>query len=296
MKLGKKVKPITFLLLPFTLISIFVLYPIVATVFYSFYDKGLGSFSLRNYIDVVFATSPLNMLIARTLHSSPPWGALIHNLVWVALHVPLVTFLGLILAFLLKYYVKGSIVIKAVLFLGIVIPPAVGGLVIRFMFDEIVGIFPRLFSYTGIELLSKTWTSYPQIALFALILGSVWIWLGFAVTVFSAALETVPKSHIDAARVFGASMWHIFSKIVVPELKPAITIVVVMTVLWDLKIFDVVYASTGGGPGGSTTVLALVMYNYFARALDYYKSAAVAVILTLITVPFIVLVLRWLKE
>lgn len=113
---------------------------------------------------------------------------------------------------------------------------------------------------------------------------------------FSAAIEAIPRSHIDAARVFGASGWQIFYKVVAPQLKPAITIVVVMTALWDMKIFDVVYASTGGGPGGATSVLALVMYQYFARALDYYSAAVVAVILTLVTVPIIVAVVKRMER
>lgn len=296
MALSRGLRPALFLSFPLSLIAVFVLYPMVATVFYSFYDKDSASFSLNNYIDVLLSAHPLYMLVAQSFGSTPPWGALIHNLVWVALHVPLVTLLGLVLAFLLKYYVKGSTLVKAILFLGIVIPPAVGGLIIRFMFDNVVGVAPTVFSYLGVEELSKTWTAYPQTALFALILGSVWIWSGFAVTIFSAALESIPKSHVEAAKVFGASMWHIFSRVIVPQLKPAVIIVVVMTVLWDMKIFDIVYASTGGGPGGSTNVLALVMYTYFARALDFYKSAAVAVLLTLIAAPFIALVVRWLRE
>jgi len=186
--------------------------------------------------------------------------------------------------------------VKAVLFIGIVIPPAIGGLLIRFMFDGVVGIVPAFFRFLGIESLAKTWTSYPETALLALILGSVWLWLGFGVTVFSAAIEAIPRSHIDAARVFGASGWQIFYKVVAPQLKPAITIVVVMTALWDMKIFDVVYASTGGGPGGATSVLALVMYQYFARALDYYSAAVVAVILTLVTVPIIVAVVKRMER
>ncbi|MFZ8788505.1 MAG: carbohydrate ABC transporter permease [Acidilobaceae archaeon] len=292
MRLAKHLRPLVFLAPPFTLIAVFVIYPILATFYYSFYDKNTGLLSLNNYKEVLLSSNPLNMIIARSFSHTPPWGALVHNLVWVALHVPIVTFLGLIIAYLLKYHVRGSTIIKAILFLGIVIPPAVGGLIIRFMFEADIGIVPILFSYVGVESLSKTWTLYPQTALLALILGSVWLWLGFSVTVFAAAMETIPRSHIEAAKVFGASTWQIFYRIVAPQLKPAITVVVVMTLLWDLKIFDIVYASTGGGPGGSTTVLALVMYNYFARALDYYKSAAVAVILTLVVIPFIVLIIR----
>lgn len=292
METPKSLKPLFFLLPPFTLILVFVIYPILATFYYSFYDRETGGLTLDNYRDVILTSNPLNMLIARSISITPPWGALVHNMLWVLIHVPTVTILGLIIAYLLKYHVRGGVLIKAILFLGIVIPPAVGGLIIRFMFESDIGVIPMLFSALRIESLSRTWTSYPETALLALILGSIWLWLGFAVTVFSAAIEAIPRSHVEAARVFGASSWQIFYRVVAPQLKPAITIVVIMTLLWDLKIFDVVYASTGGGPGGSTSVLALVMYNYFARGLDYYKSAAIAVILTLIVAPFILLFIR----
>jgi multiple sugar transport system permease protein len=292
MRLAKHLRPLIFLTPPFTLIAVFVIYPILATFYFSFYDKNSGLLNLNNYREVLLSTNPLNMIMARSFSYIPPWGALFHNLVWIALHVPIVTFLGLIIAYLLKYHVRGGTIIKAMLFLGIVIPPAVGGLIIRFMFEANIGVIPLIFSYLGVESLSKTWVARPQTALLALILGSVWLWLGFSVTIFSAAMETIPRSHIEAARVFGASTWRIFYSVVTPQLKPAIIVVIVMTLLWDLKIFDVVYASTGGGPGGSTSVLALVMYNYFARGLDYYKSAAVAIILTLLVLPLIILIIR----
>lgn len=282
-----------FLIIPLIFVGIFTIYPVFASVVYSFYI-GTG-FGLDNYVKVITDTNPLRALVLPTLGETPPWGALIHNAVWITIHVPLVTILGLVLAYLLKYYVVGSNIIKGIVFVGMVIPPAIAGVIIRFMFDKDIGIVPMIFSALGVKELAVTWISYPQLALYALILGSVWIWLGFAVTVFSAAIEAIPKSHIDAARVFGASAWHIFRKVVVPEVRPAIIIVVVMTVLWDMKIFDVVFASTGGGPGGATNVLALVMYNYFARLLDYFRAAAVAVILTVLVVPFVVIAIRrWL--
>ncbi|MCD6196932.1 MAG: sugar ABC transporter permease, partial [Staphylothermus sp.] len=68
--------------------------------------------------------------------------------------------------------------------------------------------------------------------------------------------------------------------------------VVAMTILWDLKIFDIVYASTQGGPGGASMVLALLMYEYFARLGDYAMSATVATILTIIVIPIVILWIR----
>ncbi|RFA98099.1 carbohydrate ABC transporter permease [Pyrobaculum aerophilum] len=282
-----------FLIPPLIFVGIFTIYPVFASFVYSFYT-GSG-FGLDNYIKVITDTNPLRALVMPKLDYTPPWGALIHNVVWIAIHVPLVTVLGLVLAYVLKYYVVGSNLVKGIVFIGMVIPPAIGGVIIRFMFDKDIGVVPIIFSALGIKELATTWINYPNLALYALILGSVWIWLGFAVTVFSAAIEAIPKSHIDAARVFGASDWHIFRRIVVPEVKPAVIIVVVMTALWDMKIFDIVFAATGGGPGGATNVLALVMYNYFARLLDYFKAATVAVILTALVVPFVIIAIRrWL--
>jgi len=275
-------KYVLFFMLPgFLLMSMFVLVPILGTFYISFTTShGLG---LDNYVKVITETSPEKALIKLDeMPRPPPWGALIHNLVWTAIHLPLTTFLGLILAYLLRM-VHGRSVVKSVMFIGMVIPMVVGGLIIRFMFDKYIGVVPALFGLLGIEGLDKTWLMYPDTALIALILGSVWLWTGFSLTIHAAAIDSLPKSYIEAAKIDGASNWQIFYKIVMPSVRSATLTVVVMTMLWDLKIFDIVYAATKGGPGGSSTVLAFVMWLYFARALDYGRAAATAVILTLIT-------------
>ncbi len=280
---SKKAIIAAFLLPELILLITFVLTPIAGTFVISLQtDNGYG---LGNYQRVITETSPDKALvIPRNIErlQPPPWGALIHNIVWVLIHLPLVVFLGLALAYLL-HEVKGSSIVKTIIFLGMVIPMIVGGLLIRFMFDGSLGVVPLLFRALGVESLSKTWTNYPQTALLSLILGSVWLWTGFSLTVYSAAFESLPKSYIEAAKIDGASGLQIFFKVVFPMLRHATIVVVVMTMLWDLKIFDIVYVSTLGGPGGSSNVMALVMYLYFARALDYGRSAATAVILALIT-------------
>lgn len=281
---GRKWKiALAFLVPELILLVSFVFAPIIGTVYMSFKTEE-GGLGLDNYRSVISEKSPDKaLLLLNNMPRSPPWGALVHNIVWMAIHLPLVVFLGLFLAYLLRE-VYGRSVVKSVIFLGMVIPMVVGGLIIRFMFDEYIGLVPKLLAGLGVEgVLAKTWTNYPQTALLALILGSVWLWTGFSMTVYSAALESIPPSYIEAARVDGASGLQVFFRIVVPMLRNATIIVVVMTMLWDLKIFDVVYVSTLGGPGGSSNVMALVMYTYFARALDYGSSSAVAVLLTLLT-------------
>ncbi|WP_288007950.1 sugar ABC transporter permease [Thermofilum sp.] len=271
---------IFFLEPPLLMLVIFVIYPIVGTIILSFM---LGdTLTLENYREVLFETIPLKALIVTNPGTFPPWGALIHNMVWIVIAVPMVVILGMLLAYALRKTFGSSFILGTV-FLGMVLPGVVSGLIIRFMFDADIGIFPKIFALFNVPLLSHTWTIYPQTALFALILGSIWLWLGFSVTLYSAGLDSIPSSLIEAALVDGASEREIFTKIIIPQLKPVTTVVILMTVMWVLKLFDIVYVVTGGGPGGASTVLALIMYMYFASSLEYNKAAAVSVILALLT-------------
>ncbi len=280
---GVKWKTVLFFLIPpLVPLSIFVIYPVIGTFYLSFIDNN-GHPTLSNYVSVITQTSPdFALVMLNGMPRPPPWGALIHNMVWLAIHLPLVTILGLVLAYMLKV-VYGRSIIKSIMFIGMVVPMVVGGLIIRFMFEKYVGVVPVVLSALGLKFLARSWTIYPDTALFALILGSVWLWTGFSLTIHAAAIDSIPSSYIEAAKIDGASEWRIFKDIVIPLVKPATLTVVVMTILWDLKIFAIVYAATMGGPGGASTVLAFTMWLYFARQLAYHKAAAVAVILTLLT-------------
>ena len=252
---GRRKKRIilAFLLPELILITSLVLAPILGTILLSF--KTQNGYGLENYYNVITEDSPDKALVIPdniVEGQPPPWGALIHNIVWVAIHLPIVVFLGLVLAYLL-HDVAGSSIVKSIIFLGMVIPMIVGGLLIRFMFDGTLGVVPLVFKTLGMESLARTWTNYPQTALISLILGSVWLWTGFSLTVYSAAFESLPKSYIEAAKIDGASGVQIFFKVVFPLLKHATIVVVIMTMLWDLKIFDIVYVQRSGAQAARRT-------------------------------------------
>ncbi len=287
----KILTPLLFLLPALLLMVPFVIYPVFKTIYLSFFleDKFVG---LENYRNVLLSPDIVNL--DRFPTKSPPWGALIHNMVWIAIHLPATVFLGLGIALLLrKSEVKGSSIIKSIIFLGMVIPMIVGGLIIRFLFEEGAGVVPAFFKILGIERLAITWTAYPETALFSAILGSIWIWTGFSMLMYSAGLASIPKDYYEAALIDGASRFQLFRHVTWPLLKPITVVVVAMTLLWDLKIFDIVYVATGGGPGGASMVLALQMWDYFARALNYNYAAVVAVLLTVLTfIPALWLIRR----
>jgi len=201
-------------------------------------------------------------------------------------------FSGLALAIILRD-VKGSSIVKSVVFIGMVTPLIVGGIVLRYTFAERVGIVTAFFDMFGFEGLSRTWTAFPNTALFALIFGSVWLWTGFSMIIYSAGLATIPKEYYEAAKIDGAGPFKMFRRITFPLLKPLNIVVITMTVLYDLKIFDIVYAATFGGPGKASTVLAFEMWLQAFRFLNFNGAAVIATLLTLLTLVVTIPMIRY---
>jgi multiple sugar transport system permease protein len=111
----------------------------------------------------------------------------------------------------------------------------------------------------------------------------VLLWTGFSLILYSSGLSTIPEELYEVADVDGANALQKLLYITIPSLRPVTITVVAMTLLWELKIFDLVYTATGGGPGGASVVLALRMYSLAFRALDPNRSAVIATVLTVMT-------------
>lgn len=281
----RKIKiPFFFLIPTVLLVSLFVIFPVVNTVYISFLGENGEFVGLDNYAEVFSRKdfwNPQNLLEG----NPPPYGALIHNGIWIIIHLPLSLFFGLFLAILLRD-VKGSSIIKSAVFLGMVIPLIVGGILLRFIYDDRAGILNAFLRTIGLGDFTRTWTAYPQTILLALILGSVWIWTGFSMIVYSAGLEGIPKELLEAAKIDGTSRWRTFWRIIFPMLRPATIIVITMTLLWELKIFDIVWVIQQGGPGGASMVMALKMFLDAFLNRSFGTAAAIATLLTLLTFGF----------
>lgn len=276
--------PLFFLAPTILLITLFVIFPVVNTVYISFLDDNDQFVGLDNYAEVFsrkYFWNPDNLLEG----NPPPYGALIHNGIWIVLHLPLSLFFGLALAILLRD-VKGGAIIKSAVFLGMVIPMIVGGILLRFIYDDNAGILNGFLRIVGLGDLTRTWTAYPQTILLALILGTVWIWTGFSMIVYSAGLEGIPKELFEASKIDGASRWRTFWRITVPMLRPATIIVITMTLLWELKIFDIVWVIQQGGPGGASMVMALQMFLEAFLNRSFGTASAIATMLTVLTFGF----------
>jgi len=271
---------------------IFVIFPILNTIYISFLSSEGEFVGLENYDAVIGSKKIFNL---EGFPKNPPLGAFVHNMIWILIHLPLSIISGLIFAVILRD-VKGSSVVKTLVFLGMVTPMVVGGLIIRYTFEKDVGIVNGLLSLIGLGDLARSWTAYPDTALFALIFGSVWLWTGFSMILYSAGLSTIPKDYYEAGMIDGASQFRMFYRITLPLLKSITVTVVTMTILYELKIFDIVLVATYGGPGEASSVLAFQMWLYAFRYFQFNKAAVVASLLTILTTIVTIPMIRFMVK
>ena len=195
---------------------------------------------------------------------------------------------------------KGASWIKTAIFIGMVTPLIVGGILMLYLYDGNIGVVPSFFNLIGVQSLATGWLQHPVTLLFGLIFGSVWLWTGFSLIVYSAGLTTIPKDYWEAAKVDGTSTFRMFTRVTFPLLKPMTIVVITMTILWELKIFDLVFGATNpqGGVGGAADVLGLQMYRYAFVQLpaNVGAAAAVATFLSILTMVATVATLRYMVK
>ena len=270
-------RQLAFFLPALLIMIIFLLYPVLNTLWMSFFSEENQFVFLDNYKNVLSSKDIINR---KGLTQGFPMGALPHNFLWILIHLPFTTFLGLLLAVLFKD-LKYNYIFKSAIFLGMVTPMVIGGVILRFVYEKEVGIVNAVLAFLGFQ--THTWTAYPETALLSLIFGSVWLWTGFSMIIYSSGLGNIPKEYYEAAAIDGATPFTIFFRITIPLLKQMTVVVVTMTILWELKIFDLVYVATMGGPGGASNVLALQMYFYAFRQFNFPNSSVIATLLMALT-------------
>ena len=280
------ISPLLFVGPALILIAFFIVYPTIRTIILSFYTQaGIGfnpplKFAgLDNYI---------NMAQDSDIHT-----AVVNNILWLVIVTPVIVALGVIFAVLFDR-VRYEAVAKSIVFIPMAISATAAGVIWKLMYADdphtgtINAIVQRILPhFQGLSFLGDS--SFVN---FALMGAQVWLSLGFAVVILSAALKAIPRDLTEAARIDGATELQIFRRITVPLMWPTITVIGTLTMIGVLKIFDLVYTMTNGGPAGASTVLALRMYvESFQNANPGYGSA-IAVVLLIAVTPIMALNIR----
>jgi len=221
-----------------------------------------------------------------------PWsGALINNIRWLVVYTVLCLVLGLITA-VLATRVRYEALFKAIIFIPLAISATAVGVIWGFVYspDPNLGVLNAVLQGLGAD--PVAWLGREDTVNYAIILAYVWASTGFVMVVLSAALKGISEEVIEAARTDGATEWQVFRRIQFPLLSLPIAVITVWLIINVIKVFDIVYIMTNGGPGGASRVIAYTYYNETFENGQGGYGAAVAVVMLVLIIPVMLLNIR----
>ncbi len=296
---GQWLTALLFLAPALVILGIFHIYPLLYAIWISTRDwrrlRDRGFIGLDNYVEAVT--------------SGEVWSSLA-NTIWFALGtVPFEMVFAIIIAYLLFQKVRFLSLYRTIFFLPYVSSTVAAAAVWLWMFDPRVGIFNRVLGWVGVgplrwiqeprgvfEMLTEHiglpwpgWAGGPSLALFSIMLFTIWYYVGFQVVIFLVGLTNVPKELYEAARVDGANERQLFFRITLPVLTPTILFVAVIATIGSFQSFNPIYQMTSrsnvggpGGPLGTTETLVIKILNEFQQTFYGYGAAMSIVLFAII--------------
>jgi multiple sugar transport system permease protein len=202
--------------------------------------------------------------------------------------------LGLGFALLLNSKVVGRTFWRVIYFLPVMTAPLALAVIFGFLFNRNYGLVNNLFVSVGIP--RQAFLAHPDQALAVIIIIAIYQYVGYYIVIYLAGLQGIPKDYYDAASVDGANRWQSFRYITFPLLRPVTLFVVVTNTIGALQVFDLVFATTSGGPANSTMTVVLYMYNTAFRFSRMGRASAMAFILFAIILVITIVQLRLMRE
>jgi raffinose/stachyose/melibiose transport system permease protein len=222
--------------------------------------------------------------------------AFLHTLLFTVATTVLLNAVGLGLAMLVNTKAPGTAFLKAVLFLPVLLSPVIVGLMWSGLLRGVGGGLNQLLGFLGVIHQPVFWLGDGRFALAAIILATVWQFAGYDMILYFAGLQSVPDTLLEAAELDGARGWDKFVHVVLPALYHVMSVVVLLNVIGGLRIFDIVYVMTRGGPSRSTEVLATYMYEQGFQLNAMGVASAIAVVLIVLAIGASLLRVRVLRH
>lgn len=274
----RKITFALFLLIPLSLFVVFIIYPIAKSVLLSLnhwdgISPQMKYVGLRNY--------------DRLLSSGPFKIAVLNNLKWLVFSLLVPTALGLFLALLIDSGIRGGQLYQTIFFLPYTITPVAVAATWRWLYEPRNGLFNKLLMALGLGAFTQTWLGDPKIASYCIMAASLWWTTGFSLVLYVSGLRNIPPELLEASEIDGAGFGKKFRFVLFPQLLPSTIVVLAMSGVEALRIFDIIYALTRGGPGYSTEVLATLMFDLSFNRFDMGRGSAVAVVLLIISAVII---------
>lgn len=277
----KKEMLTAFLLISPTIIAliIFLYIPFVNALQTSFYKyNGLGS--LENFVGIKnYAKILADPKFSRSLVNTC-------NLIIISFAaIPI----GFIFAYILYIGVPGKKLFNTGLFIPYLISMVVVGCIWRIIYDPTIGPLDQLLKMIGLGHFSKAWLSRPETALGAISLTWIWRSQPFNMLILYANISKMPEDFLEAAEIDGANFWQKLIFIIIPYLKPTFAVLAMLTVTNGLRLFDLVWVMTQGGPGGASDVMTSYIYTKAFTNRDFGAGTAASVVLMAVMIGIMIL-------
>lgn len=245
------------------ILGAFVVFPILRSLYYSFFDWTVGAASqpfvgFGNY--------------TKLFHDQQFWNALRITLEYTIVSVVLLVVLGFVAALLLQRDTLANRIVRSVFFFPTIVSLVTIGLVWKFLLDPDIGLVGGITAALGLP--SVAWLQSTALALPTIIFVSVWKSIGFAMILFVAGLKGVPAERYEAAELDGANRWQTVWRITLPSIRPTMLFTSMILTIQSFQVFDLVYVMTGGGPVFHTDTLVNLLYrDGFVNYQTGYASA-----------------------
>ena len=252
-----------------------VAWPLAETIRLSFTNSGLAGeeyIGLENY-EKMMGSKKFNKIVIRTF-------------VWMFFSVSLKLIIGLIGAVLLNAKLPGRGIFRVLIMPPWVVPIAIGMLGWLWLYNGYFGIIAGVGMKTGILDGPFGFLAYKQSAFISTIVADVWVGTPMVTIFFLAAMQGVPKDLYEAAYCDGASRWHRFFKITLPQITPVIITMALLSAIWTFNSFEIIWILTEGGPRGATTTLIIDTYKMALGNYKFGKGAARAVVVMILLTIF----------
>jgi multiple sugar transport system permease protein len=276
----KAFSPYWLLVPALTVLALNTFYPVIYSVYLSFTDWNWGKTS--NFVGIKNFVTVLSKAQYR--------GAFLNTLVFATSAVIIETCLGLGLALAINGITRGAGLIRTMLLMPLMVSGIAVSLVWKVLLDPTQGVINYFLSLIGIE--GPAWLGTVPSAMPSIIMIDTWWQTAFSFIILSSALKGLPAEPFEAARLEGASAWQTFRHITLPMLKPVLITVIIFRTVDTLKVFDIIFGTTGGGPMRATEVVQTLAYQTAFKFHRFGESAAISVVFSLI---ILVLCLAYLR-
>ena len=269
----KKIYPLYLALIPAVVFFIFFIVPSTVGYYYAFTNWSAARTTNLKFVGFE------NIMSVLTSTKVPV--AFVNTLIYAGVKTITVTLLGFVFAYILNREIKTRTALRTVYFIPSIFSCLVVGLIFSAVFQTRHGTINNILNLMGIA--NIQWLGKRGTAVFAICVAEVWRNVGYAIIITRAGLQSVSSDYLEAGKLDGASEWQLFRHITLPLIMPTVNVNILFSLIYGLKMFDLIYVMTGGGPGNATESFGTLMMNEMSAG-RYSQSVAVNLVFTVLLV------------